>query len=281
MGKASTRLVSLAVAVIAEAILIVILVTMLDSVKRTSSIQMQALAEVQSDYEERDAALLDGEIVSAAEAASITRKYRSKSCRIYKDGAEVDNTAPVSRNLFNESSNWRVDLDFAVNGNIDSVYFSRPSGAGITPATVDEAKALIANTVGAPLADTWSSIITRLNGLSNINEKRENFATLLSMPAESDWDVIYERVAAVIGSHPSSFEYEQFIVYPGNDYTWSMQSPSFCYLRGGGSYGLVIFNGNSYSLKGDFDGSCFTFNVNTKTVHNFTSDAITIYVVKE
>lgn len=281
MEKASVKLVSLAVAVTVEAILIAILAAMLGSVKRTSSTQMQALREIQSDYEERDASLLDGEVVSAAEAASIARKYRNDSCSVYKDGAEIDRSVLISRQLFNESSNWKVNLSFAANGNLERIDFSRPSEIGSVPTTVGEAKTLIANTVGALPTDTWDSIVAKLNGLANINEKRENFANLLSIPETSDWDTIYSSVAAAIASHPTSFEYEQFVVYPGTNQAWTMASPSFCYVRSGGNHGLIIFDGTSYSFKGDFDSSAISVDVGAKSIHNFFTDALTVYVVKE
>lgn len=281
MEKASVKLISLAVAVAVEAILITIMAAMLGSVRETASTQMQALEEVQSEYGQRDAALLDGEIVSAAEAASIACKYSNDSCSIYKDGTEIDRSALTSRRLFNESSNWRVDLSFAANGNLDRIDFSKPSGTGAVPTTVDEAKSLIATTVGASASDTWSSIVSKLSSLANINEKRENFATLLDIPASSDWDTIYSKVSSLLLSRPASLTYEQFIVYPGTSQVWTMDSPSFCYVRAGGSYGLVVFSGTGYTFKGDFDDSTVAVDVGAKSIHNFSSSAFTVYVVKE
>lgn len=269
----------LAISVIVLAALIGLLTVMFTQVKRTANSQSQALAEVQTEYEERDVLLLSGETVSAAEAATIARKYRSK-CVLYKNGAILDSNVAGLRQTFSEGSYWIIEPTTNANGVCTQIDFKSPSGVVGEPESVEAAKSDMASVVGGAATDDWGSLMDRVSDLKSSELYRGYFATYYGLNPSSDWDTIYQK-ATDTGSGTVKLSCEKKALSSGESYTYSLDSVSFCYLTNGSETGVITFSGSGVSYSGDFDSTEVTVDfANKKITNNLDSSISCTFVVQ-
>jgi len=248
-------------------LLMVLALQMYRRVADTAQEQQNSLAAVQSEYRNSDSALLDGEVVSAAKAVSIARKYKT-SLGLTKNGVMLDPGVTLSRGLFSANTKWLVTVKTNENGVAYEIDFSDVSLQDTDPSSLSEAKASIAALVGCNAGEGWNDIFNRLGDINRNDEYREKLAVLVGADTRSDWDDVYSLVDKALATYEGSTIHacEQFTIPINSSHVWEMDSPSFCYLEGYNSYGMIVFNGGSVQVLGDYDSDFVHVDVANKTI---------------
>ncbi len=267
------KIFELAVSVIVLSALIGLLTVMFSQVKKTANVQKESLAEIQEEYEDRDVLLLSGETVSAAEAATVARKYRNK-CVLYKNGALLDANVAGLRQTFSEGSSWVVEPTTNANGVCISINFKNPNGVVAEPDTVGAAKSDIANIVGGSSTDDWQSLMDKVSDLKSSELYRGYFATFYGLNPSSDWNTIYQKATDTGSAGTIKLSCEQKVLTVGESYNYTLDGVTFCYLTNGSNSGVINFSSVGVSYSGDFDSTDVAVDFANKTITNNSDNSI-------
>lgn len=280
-GQGVSNLLFFGAGVVFTAIVVGLSFTSLNLVGNVNSSQQEKLNAVQEEYKLADVNLLEGQTVSAAEALSIARKYRSEHCTISKNSTVISDSTVLTRDTFETDTKWVVAIQLDVNDNLIGIDFVRPSGAVGEPDSVEAAKQLIINVAGGSYSDSWTTVQDRLKELSNNDLYRVNLAVALGMPSTSSWDEIQTNVASILSAAGSSVSCEKGTIPVGGSFTYSLASPKIAYLQTVSSKGLIIFEPYSYRIIGDFDDDTITVDLDSKTISGHSDTQISVMVVSD
>lgn len=233
----------------------------------TATEQQNMLASMQSEYENSDALLLDGETVSAAKAISVARRY-SKKLQLFKNGNAISTGATLSRELFKDNTQWSLEVRTTENGNAYGINFRDMSLAASDPADLDEAKATIAALLGSNSNESWKDLFDKIEDINLNDSYRIKIASLVGADTKSVWSDVYNAVDKALSTYEGSTvnASEQFTIPVNGTVQWTMDSPTFCYLSGYNSYGLIVFTSSGVEVMGDYDSDFVQVDTANKTI---------------
>ena len=263
----STKFLLLAIDLIIGVSLGVTVMLIYNRVSDTAAEQQNTLASLQSEYENSDALLLDGETVSAAKAISVARQY-SKKLQLFKNGHLISAGATLSRHLFKENTQWILEVRTTENGNAYGINFRDTSLSNDDPADLNEAKAAIAALLGSNSNESWRDLFHRIEDLNQNDAYRVKIANLVGADIKSSWSDVYNYVDKALSTYEGSTvnASEQFTIPVNGSATWTMDSPTFCYLSGYNSYGVIVFTDSGAQVMGDYDADFVQVDVTNKTI---------------
>ena len=226
------KLVLMGVSILIVAMLISYGLGTLTAVKRTTGAQVEALTEIQSEYEQSDLLAMKNQIVSSAEAFSLARKYRYE-CDVQMNGVSL---SEIGKDTFHSGANWIVRVNAQDTGAIVAINFESPSVTASEPESVEEAKTTIASIFGC--GTDWSDIYDQLNEAKEGENYRKAIAGVVSLSESSTWDQVYSGVNQQLGLGSGvSLDVKKYTIGVGESCSYS--GATFCYLVNGSGSGFV------------------------------------------
>lgn len=266
--KSVVRIIMLAVSILVLSALLVYQHIQLEATKQTVRAQQETLYDLQGEFKEQDLTLLDGETVSAAEAVSLTRKYRNK-VTIIKNGSVLAPETAASKSNFTEGSNWVVTVETDANGVCTGIKFTSPIGVTKEPSSVADAKSSLASVVGGYASDTWNSLIGKVTRFVQTEEYRKRIAQLLSLGDAKDWTSIMNELDKKFGlSGTTMVDCEKITLLGNESRQYKLDRPTFCYYVNDNETGFLTFNNGTCQYFGEQEESAVMINLANKTISN-------------
>ena len=270
--KFAPRFVMMAIDIIIGALLAVRAITMFNRTTDTASDQQNALASLQSEYQNRDILLLDGETIPAPKVISLARQH-NKSMGIYKNGVMLQPGVTINSELFKDNTHWLVEVRVNENGAAYAINFKDISLTQSDPATVSEAKSTIASLLGENASTGWGDLYARIGDLMQADVYRALLCELTGINRNSLWPETFESVDKALSTYEGSVVHasEMFTVPVNGTAKWKMDGPTFAFIRSAEKVGLVIFGASGYRVIGDFEDSNILIDETSKS---FTTDNV-------
>ena len=262
-----THIILVALDVILATFLIIICANQYSRISTTASEQQSSLASIQKEYDNSDAVLLDGETVSAAKAISVARKYKGV-LDLTKNDVPIDTGQSISRDLFADNTKWVISVKRNVNGVTYALDFKDTSVTNKDPKNLADAKATVAAAIGSNANESWTDIMNRINDIKKSDDYRSKLGDLVGSSKDANWDQVYSGIEKALNNYEGSTVHacEQFTIPANSTAKWEMDNPTFCYLKGYNSYGLIVFNGSEVKVLGDFDQQLVQVNTSAKSI---------------